>query len=282
MPGRVAGMGLRSRWRAARMKQPVSGVFRVADWYDARPHGTPPKIILTGVIVADGVPANPVECRADPAGRWTASRELPVVVDRAEPANFYVDWDAVPLPDPAGDARRRAAEAAATLAGRLPGEFGSGPERQDLSGAVGEALRAAGVDPNLLENLAAADGDVRVEVVDATGHLIPGTPGAGATPDQTDAMVAGTYGPTERATAVVIAVHERRPPAAIPKGASMVDLTLDVTRADGSSYAVTTRVGFRTPARRAAVAVVGNRLPVLVDPKRPKRVAIDTGRLNLP
>ena len=110
--GRVAGMGIRSKWRAGHMKDPVSGVFRVADWYDAHPHSSPPGTRLTGVIVADGVPPTTAEVPADHHGKWVGQTELPVTVDRADPRNFRVEWDQVVKNDWRETARQRANEAA--------------------------------------------------------------------------------------------------------------------------------------------------------------------------
>src|SRR5262245_34988212 len=109
-------MGIRSRWRAGHMKDPVSGVFKVADWYDKHPSSTPSHTTLTGVLIADGIAPRPAEAPADHHGKWVGQQELPVTVDRADPANFRVEWDQVVQNDPREAARYRATEAAARLA----------------------------------------------------------------------------------------------------------------------------------------------------------------------
>jgi hypothetical protein len=88
---------------------------------------------------------------------------------------------------------------------------------------------------------------------------------------------------SEQASAVVLAVHDV-PGVVEPRGpgSSLVNLTLDVTRADGSSYSTSSRIGFSTPARRAAVATVGHRVPVLVNPALPQQVTVDLSRIDLP
>jgi hypothetical protein len=242
------------------MKDPVSGVFKVADWYDRHPSSTPSGTTLTGVLVADGIPPTPAEVPVDHHGKWVGQQELPVTVDRADPSNFRVEWDQVVQNDWRSTARQRAAEAATRMAagdqrqppvGATTGAFAT-DFNMDFSPMVDDVLRAVGINP--------ADVHVTREVHVETGF------GTGAEP----------------ATGVVRAVHDVVPAVPLPPGMSQADLTLDVTRPDGTTYPVTTRIGFRSPARRAAVATVGTRLPVLVDPANPGRVVIDVARLNLP
>ncbi|HEX3592573.1 MAG TPA: hypothetical protein VHV74_23365 [Pseudonocardiaceae bacterium] len=94
--------------------------------------------------------------------------------------------------------------------------------------------------------------------------------------------IGAAVGPTSEASGAVTAVHDVAQRVALPPGRSQADLTLDVARPDGSTYAVPTRLGFRSPERRAAIAAVGNRLPLLVDQNDPGRVTVDVARLNLP
>jgi hypothetical protein len=288
-------MGIKSKWRAGHMKDPVSGVFRVADWYDAHPHSSPPGTRLTGVVVADGVPPTPAETPADHKGKWVGQNELPITVDRADPTNFRVEWDQVVKNDWQSTARHRANEAAARLAGgdqpqgtsattgglfgtSAPGGgFSVAATGGDLSSMMEQALRSAGVDPGILNS---PNRTVHVETSFGT-----------ASPDQARSMMAGFFGgqgmpmadatPSTQAVGVVRAVHDVVSPAPLPEGMSQADLTLDVERPDGSTYPVTTRMGFRTPARRTALTAIGTRLPVLVNQNDPGRVTIDVTRLNL-
>jgi hypothetical protein len=55
------------------------------------------------------------------------------------------------------------------------------------------------------------------------------------------------------------------------------DLTLDVAANPG--YTTVLRINFSSPAKRQQIAVVGHQLPVLADPSRHDRIAIDTSRL---
>jgi hypothetical protein len=280
------------------MQDPVSGVFRVADWYDARPRSTSKDTRLTGVIVADGVPPTTAEVPIDNHGKWVNKSELPITVDRADPTNFRVEWDQVVKNDWASEARQRASEAAARMeaanrpdggfGGQQATSFGQATDGQGMSVAgfspmMDRALRQAGVDPSILHGA-----NSNVEVHTSFGTVPPGTAqsmmaaffggqgGQGAVPGQNTAM------PTTETTGVVTGVHDVPQPVPLPAGTSQADLSLDVRRPDGSTYGVTTRLGFRTPARRDAIAVVGKQLPVLVDQNDPGRVQIDVAKLNLP
>ncbi len=264
-------MGIRSKWRAGHMKDPVSGVFRVADWYDAHPHSSPSGTRLTGVIVADGVPPTTAEVAADHKGRWVGQNELPITVDRAEPANFRVEWDQVVTNDWRETARQRASEAAARLAG---GDQQAGP-------APGEPIVIQGNNSTVrIQTSFNTAGPIDANAI--LSEVFGGQDPATLFGRQAATFFGGQATPTTQATGVLTAVHDVAPAMPLPAGMSQADLTLDVERPDGSTYAVTTRLGFRSPARRAAIATIGNRLPVLVDPNDPGRVTIDVARLNLP
>jgi hypothetical protein len=260
------------------MKDPVSGVFRVADWYDAHPHSSPPGTRLTGVVVADGVPPTTAEVPVDHKGKWVGHNELPVTVDRADPSNFRVEWDQVLTNDWRETARQRATEAAARLAG------GGQPA------APGEPIVIQG--PNSTVRIQTSFGsggsiDVNGMLSEFFGGQHGESFGGGQQPgmfggQQAAAFFTGQAAPGAEAFGVLTAVHDVTPAMPLPAGMSQADLTLNVERPDGSTYPVTTRLGFRSPQRRAAIATIGNRLPVLVDPNDPGRVTIDVARLNLP
>lgn len=86
----------------------------------------------------------------------------------------------------------------------------------------------------------------------------------------------------EPATAVLTpVVGAAVPPQALPgPTASLCDLSLQVTPSDGRVYAAQTRLGFHDDHRRALIAVVGNSLPVRVDPANPDRVAVDVAAFD--
>jgi hypothetical protein len=130
-----------------------------------------------------------------------------------------------------------------------------------LQSAVAQALGAAGLGQS--------------QVLGAPGRPAPGMPGGGLTPEQAAQMVAGGGG--ERASAVVLDAREIAVPPGMPSApAGMVDITLEIRRADGTRYTAVTRVGFSTAERRARVATPGTQLSVHIDPSDRSRVAIDT------
>lgn len=102
-------------WRTKRrMADPVHGEFRVSGSYFPHPGSTPMRTMLTGVIVADGIPAAPAE-RMDRNVLGEFRRSLPVLVDRAEPKPFVVLWDKVVPMDARAEARECAEVDAQTL-----------------------------------------------------------------------------------------------------------------------------------------------------------------------
>jgi hypothetical protein len=291
-------MGL-SDWRAKHnMRDPVHGVFRLTGFYDKHPSSSPPGTRITGVIVAPGIPATPAEHKVDERGRWADHQELPVLVDRSDPSRFAILWSEV-QPAPWRDREMMSAQAEA---GRInaaqqgfppyPGSqgyppYGGPPGFSPYAGqpgyqqasvvnlppetaaavqaAVGQALQAAGMAPG-------------AQVLGAPGRPVPGMPGGGLTPEQAAQMLAGGGG--ERASAIVIDAREIAVPPGMPSApAGMVDISLEVRRADGTRYTTVTRVGFSTPERRARVATPGTQLTVLIDPDDRSRVAIDTSGL---
>jgi hypothetical protein len=270
-------MGIRSKWRAGHMKEPVSGVFRVSDWYDAHPNGSPSAIRLTGVIVADGLAPTPTEAPADHHGKWVGNNELPVTVDRTDPNNFRIEWDQVIKQDWRAGAQQRALDEATKLAGGVAatdvpvaGFSSPGGQSVGLSPTIQRALQAAGIDPDIMNS---ANSTVHIQTTMGT-------------PDEARAMMAsffgGQPGQSVPTTGVVRDVHDVVPQTPMPPGTSQADLTLDVRRPDGTTYPATTRIAFRNPARQAAIATVGTTLPLLVEPNDPGRLTIDVGRLNLP
>jgi hypothetical protein len=79
----------------------------------------------------------------------------------------------------------------------------------------------------------------------------------------------------ELATAVVLAAQDVAPMPGYAAPGGIVDVTLEVRRADGSGYTTRIRLSITTPERRAAVATPGTRLSVRIDPNDPTRVEID-------
>jgi hypothetical protein len=66
------------------------------------------------------------------------------------------------------------------------------------------------------------------------------------------------------------------PSYALPSAtASLCDLTVQLTRLDGSTYRAQTRMGFRNAERRSRLAVLGSSIPVRVDAVDESLVSID-------
>jgi hypothetical protein len=206
-------------WRRG-MTDPVRGVFHVATSYDPHPNWSSGyRFRLTGVVTADGVPATPVDHLADWNGKWVGQDELPVLVDRANPANIRILWREVRQRDRKSDARQQAARLAEQLSAGEPGKVEH------------PAIYAYTAD-----------------------H--------------------------ERATAVVAAVDQvASGSASAPAG--MFDLTLNVVRDHGPGFTLRTRLGFGTEEKRARVATVGARLPVVIDPADQSSVTLDLDALGL-
>jgi hypothetical protein len=290
------------------MKDPVRGVFRVTGFYDAHPHSSPPGTRITGVIVAPGMPATPAEHKVD--GRhWADSQELPVLVDRSDPSRFVVLRDEV-KPVSWQDRERQAAQAEADRLNATASNAADGAPHTAGDGSpfgfdgpaevafddvvtVGPAevafddVMTVGPDGQVhnttLPPEAAAGVEAAVrQVLEGLGPTLAGessaTPYGGVNPVEAARMVASKSG--ERATAIVVAVTDKKPRfAALAPPGGMADLTLEVTRADGSIYTAHSVIGFSTQERRSIVAVVGKRLNVFIDPSTPTKIAIDTAGL---
>ena len=384
-------MGI-SDWRAKKqMKYPERGTLRVTGFNGQHSSSSPSGARITGVITAPGVPATTVEHKTDEKDRWAGVRELPVLVDRADPTRFTILWEEVqaaqfnagsyqndpsvstsaaavgpdgqPLPPQAGPG-------AQSPLSRVFGQGGAGVFGQMISQAVGDALgeavqgsvRRATEDAlgpfggrTLGRKAGRTAGRVFGGVLGQAGDAVlgqregqtygvpggqaygqpgqPGQPGygpSGAQPfnqpgqqpfgqpapppaappggapfgqqgsafpqvswsDQAQVPAAGqpavpqagadpaeaaqffASGAGEHASAVVMGVQDVPPgPGFAPPG-GIADLTLEITRADGSVYTAPARLSFATPERRAAVATPGTRLRVRIDPNLPTRVAI--------
>jgi hypothetical protein len=211
---------------------------------------------VTGVLQRDLLPATAVEENLSmPVGKWLrAGDEVAVLVrlsrlDARKPGAVQVIWGRLEERGAPGSAEARAQ--AARLRGE-PVDPDTSPEAELYrTGVVGDADRP-----------------------------LPGSPGGGTTAEQAQALVHdGT-----RATATVVAAVEVEVPrllrATVFRGGPPVDLTLEITRPDGTTHRVRTRVGFSTPERRARVARVGAVLPVRLDPDDPDKFAIDTMALG--
>jgi hypothetical protein len=203
------------------------------------------QVMLTGVVTAQGIPPTPAEhLRNDVSGREFESDTLPALIDRADPTRFVILWDEIPKPDPRQQALQQAAH-------------------------VAEQMSGTGASTVSMPTVSMPQVNVNDEVIHLAAGNLP----------VVDAARLATAG--QRATATLTAIADVPvPQVALPSPtASLCDLTLQVTRADGSSYTAQTRLGFRNAARRAAIGVIGGTLPVVIDPGDPSRIAIDLNAL---
>lgn len=250
------------------MTDPVRGEFRVTGSYYPHPGSTPIKTMLTGVVVADGVPPTPGE-HLDLHVRGEFRSSLPVLVDRADPTRFVVLWDEVPAPDPRADARRQAeVEAQRMRQSDHAGSSGVDGHAQ-VPVAATSVSGVADLPPWLRQAVGAAlDGDAEDD--NGTVTVRYGT-------DPTTAPDVVIPPGWRRTAAVLTSVTDVPVPVYALPGptASLCDLAVRVTRPDGSSYLTSTRMGFRSAERRTRFAVVGSTVPVGIDPADETHLAVD-------
>lgn len=280
-------MGLKD-WRSRRaLKDPVRGEFRPSGSYSVQPGRGPGQEMLTGVITAPGIEPTAGQVLNDRRHphdvALSGEGALPALVDRADPARFIVLWQEVGRPDDQAEARSQAEQAQVTAEG-------------PATAPAVSSLVAAGDDtndgqaPELAQQLV---DEIRNNGISGIGEVLSralsGYPFATGGPAQAANLTAGLLpaGETarltasgERATAVLTALADVPVPQAALAAlagptASLCDLTLEVRRSDGRSYTAQTRLGFRDAERRAAVAVIGQELPVRVDTSDDTQVAVD-------
>jgi hypothetical protein len=248
----------------SRMRDPVTGNLHLTG--AESDHG---KFRVDGVVSAIGLLPTPVSVRIKkPFGPvLTAGMDVPVLVDRARPDRFRINWDGVPsYTDMATQRHQDAMNEAARLAERM--RTGTAPQApQDSfpqnsfpqdSFPAGDFSGIADALSKLMQGAAASGGHVHMNRSFEVIH-------AGFDPAR-----------FETAQAEVTVVNELHLPGAlgamVPGG--IVDLTLMVTRTDGTHYTAHTRTAFPSPERRAEVAAVGARLQVMINPAHPATVII--------
>jgi hypothetical protein len=270
--GRGPGVGARNWIRNHRLTDPIRGSYRLTACSGGSSGAAYSNCRMEGVVTADGVAPVAVEhyCTT-PTKKWPyPGQELPVLVDRADPQRLRIIWDDVPTGREVG--RQQAQAAAERMAAGASG----------AAGANGTTFVTGDLPPqfqSIMDAFQQASGGftaTRTVVTGAPGRAAPGTAGGGTTPEQAAAALAQPSG-MQRATAVVLTSHEVSIPAGLTGGgpAGVVDITLDITPADGNPYTAVTRVSFSTPERRARFTAAGARLNVLVDPADHSRVIID-------
>lgn len=248
----AGGVGLLDRLRG--IGEPVDGQYVLTSCSMNSGGAVYENCSMEGVLSGPGLTPTAVRhsTLTAPTAKWPQPGDtLPVTFDRKHPDRLKIRWDRMP-------SNRERAHAAAEQQAR----------------AMAQGTPAPGA--------AAASGPA-ADVVGAPGRSVPGTAGGGLTPEESAAALAGGAAASglQQATARVLAAHEVQVPAGLPQGPGGTwDLTLDVAPTTGPGYSTVLRIGFSSVERRESVARVGRELPVLADPGRPDRIAIDTSRLS--
>lgn len=253
-------MGIRDKRTVKHMKDPVRGIFRVDSSHISH---------IVGTVTAPGIPATRAEHKLDGHGHWPPGAELPVTVDRTDPARYIIHWDEAPrgimnmdLPGVNLGNAFQQVMVTSTNVGQLPPETVARMEQlaDRLGGSAGAMLHA------FFDGMPQAQGQAQDQAAPP--------PHGGFTPEQSANVLA--FGAGQPATAVVVEVTDVEPEyGTFPPPGGIADLRLEITKPDGSFSTAVTRVAFSSPERRAAVARVGASLRVRVDPLDASKVAIE-------
>lgn len=229
---------------------------------------------VSGIVQVAGEPAQAVslDAKFGVGSIPVAGAEFPADVVQRDPLRLKVQWTDSAA-DQLVDAVRQDAAASVVQDLLNTGQATHVAGQRDALGlAIGDPSDYA----TIIDNVAAGmqtplrfdidEGGVRRQVtVGGGGHL-------------SSAEAAELQRTGIAATASVISVT----PVAIPQTmlpnaeASLCDLELDVTRADGTTYRASTRAAFISAARRKALGTVGIVIPVRIDRTDESRVAVDS------
>ena len=201
-------------------------------------------------------------------------------------ANAYLDAgrlaEAVPLLE------RTVVDSERVLGGDHPGTL---TVRENLASAYLQAGRLAEAVPLFERTVAVAEwlAAAGFATADFGGMLDPGLTGlldaacaryASVIDDQAALELMRSGQPADGE--VLAARKLDMPPELLPSPQTCVAwLTLAVTPQGGARYQVTMRFGFRSPERFTALATVGTKLPLRVDPADPRTVTIDLPALRM-
>jgi hypothetical protein len=283
-------VGLWNRARDRRMADPVAGILELAGFTVQRSNSSGGRVHVDGIVRAPGLPPTVIRHTIVAPGDWQPDvrRQVPVVVDRADTSRLRVDWDVLAthpkqvnrlteeinrMFSPAAGVGQKSAEAGQ---GQAPADDASAGG----ASAGGAAARSSNPTPKLTDEQMEFFSRATAEFFAGGPPRLapprkpePGTRGGGLTPDQAAKLIATGRG--ERASAVIAATQLLTPPPGTASGSQPADVTLDVTRGDGTCYRTVTRVYFET-ADHAGMAAPGTRLNVRLDPADPTWVAIES------
>jgi hypothetical protein len=257
-------------FRSRRMVDPVDGELLITAGSGPSGQSRYAKYRLHGVVTGPDLPATAITHAGYARNtRWPfPGAKLPVRVDRAEPSRLLIRWNRVPT------GRQTAAEMTDRLAEAMRGQAPPEPPPGMSNGAHHpDADRIAAAVRDSLLKIGLPGGRVEVQTKVQT-HVVRGS-----------RVVAGgstfAAAATVATTAVVTASREvPAPPGETRPPGGVVELTLEVARADGTRYPATAGVLFSSTERRVRYGMVGAQLPVRVDPANPTRVVIDAAALD--
>jgi hypothetical protein len=273
----VVGPGHIFSWlRSHRMVDPVDGELLVTA--SSRPSGRSryTNYRLHGVVSVSRLAATAITHIGYARNtKWPyPGAKLPVRVDRADPSRLLIRWNQVPT------GQQTAAEMTDRLARAMRGQAVPEPPFDMPTGArhpdadrIAAAVRDSLVKMGMRADRVNVETNVRTHVLGGDG-VLGGSMGSWGS----SAFMASAG---EAATAVVTASREvPAPPGEDRPPGGAVELTLEVTRADGTRHTATAGVLFSSTERRVRYGMVGSRLPVRIDPTDADRVVIDAAAFD--
>lgn len=231
------------------------------------------RLHVSGLVQVDGKPAEAaaVDVRLGIDQTPLSGEVLPVEVLGTDPLKIRVQWTQ-PRVQQQVEAAERDAQA------QVVADLAAGARPQHLAGEadpLGVALSAPDAVGTIVDQLAATLGTPISLDIDRGGvkqHATANRSSHLSNAEAAQLLRTGTPATATISAATRVPVQQMMLPG---PDASLWDLELEVHRADSTSYAATTRVGFRSEARRQVLGLPGLTVPVRTDPDDDSRVAVD-------
>lgn len=206
---------------------------------------------FTGVVEAPGMQPTAVEVSgmAAPTAKWPwPGQRLPVTVDRANPASVLIRWDEIP----------------------------SGRDLAMAKAMAEETRLRTGLDPDVLSEAMREVGGTSAPVSPTAPAASAAAPGPVSTPAAPEQSRWETPQPPDTVPAIgtVIAVRDVPLPSGFGPPGGVADLTVQVPDSVSGTRTAVARTTFSSQEQRAAIAVVGVTVRVLVDPANPATVTV--------
>lgn len=251
-------MGLANWMRGKRIHEPVDGTFRVISIQPYTLDQGRVRLEISGAVSAPGIPARAVRTQhhVDQNAPWPkVDTEYPAQIDGERPDLYVVSW-----PDNSAGS-----------------QFAQETRTKAHAEQVARAIRL-GLDPSIVPPLDLGPASTRQLIEEARQVKFGNQPLVDGTVPVNAADAEPIYDHGIKAAATITGIDfldvDRR---ALPKepGAAIAHVVLDVRRADGTSYQVLTRFGFKNMARVTQLGRVGAEVPVRIDPADERRVILD-------